>query len=180
MKPVSELSDDELGALIRRARQELPSAPLAMQQAAIALWHSSTLASPSAHAARQVWNRIAAVLAFDSWSQPALQHGMRSVASPIRHLLYSARGCDVDLRITPHAEAFSLRGQVLGPDESGVVELSTQRPDSTGEHVVRVTHLNAMGEFRIDGVRQGRYQLTLRVGNDQIALPPFGVGEPEP
>ena len=37
-----------------------------------------------------------------------------------------------------------------------------------------------MGEFRLEGIRRGTYVLTLRLGEDEIVLPPIDVGEHRP
>ncbi len=178
MKPLNRLSDAELGEQIRLARAALTDAPLAAQQAAIGLWHSGPFARARETLAGRVLNRIAAVVSFDSWAEPALSHGMRAGQIATRHLLYSAQGRDVDLRISPKAEMFSLAGQLLGRDDSGIVELATQGLVSSGTQVAHVVPLNTLGEFRIDGVREGSYRLTLRAGDDEIILPPIDVGDP--
>jgi hypothetical protein len=134
--------------------------------------------------AQEAIRQIAAVLSFDSWSTASVAQGMRSVRSPTRHLLFSAEGRDIDLRISPAAEAFGLAGQILGPDEGGTV--SIDRADladlADGAEGVtaepRVATLDALGAFRIDGLSAGAYRLTLHVGNEQIVLPPVQVGEP--
>ena len=76
----------------------------------------------------------------------------------------------LDLRITPADENFALVGQILGPDESGRVELC-------GADVAkRVAAIDDLGEFRLEGIDSGTYLLTLHMGNDEIALPPIEVG----
>lgn len=179
MKPVENLSDDEFSHLVRRAVRELPDVPEALQQAAIQLWRVATPAAAAGAAAQAVvqavWRQVVAVLSFDSWASPALAAGMRSGRSPTRHLLFSAQGRDIDLRIAPTAQAFSLAGQILGPDASGVIELITE---GGAGHAARVTDLDALGEFRIDGLSRGIYRMTLRVGGDEIVMPPLDVGEP--
>jgi hypothetical protein len=65
-------------------------------------------------------------------------------------------------------------GQILGPDDVGSIELAVQHGEDRAAHV---THLDAMGEFRIDGLRGGTYVLTLRMGSDEIVLPAVEVGE---
>jgi hypothetical protein len=117
--------------------------------------------------------RIAAALSFDSWAVPSLALGVRSLNLDNRHLLYSAQGRDIDVRITLAADRFDLSGQILGPDETGEVELINQR-DSARR---LVTRLDDLGEFRLDGVDRGTYLLMLRVGNDEIVLPPIVIGE---
>lgn len=171
MKDLRDLSDDELGRLARRAASELPDAPAAWQQAANALWTPQAIRA----GVQAVVRRIAAVLSFDSWAAPASALAVRSSGSPTRHLLFTAQGRDVDLRIAPAQRAYTVSGQVLGPDETGVVELVIEGADG---HAAHVTHLDALGEFSIHGVPDGTYVLTLRMGGDEIVLPAVEVGEP--
>ena len=102
------------------------------------------------------------------------------MASDTRHLLFSAKGRDIDLRISPAAEAFALSGQILGPDDTGVVELVTQSDGAPDSGAARVAPVDALGEFRLDGVRGGTYRLTLRMGGDEIVLPAIDVGARRP
>lgn len=185
MKPIDPLSgplsgplsDDELAQQARRAA-ELPDAPKPLIDAVIGLFPVSPAPQRSrlgdvAHAALRL---VSAVLSFDSWAQPPTALGMRAGASDTRHLLFSAQGRDIDLRISPASpvgEHFALSGQILGPDESGVVELEPQSSDGAD---ARSAVLDTLGEFRLDGVRGGTYRMTLRVGGDEIVLPPIEVG----
>ena len=70
-----------------------------------------------------------------------------------------------------------MTGQVLGVDESGVVELAMQADADVIDGSVRTTSLDALGEFRLDAVDRGTYQLTLRLSGDAIRLPPIVVGD---
>ncbi|CAD5374300.1 conserved hypothetical protein [Rubrivivax sp. A210] len=170
MKSLDFLSDEEFAQQVQKAVRALPDAPASWQRAAVNLWTVAAFKS----AVQSVVRRVAAVLTFDSWATPALAHGMRSLRSPTRHLLFSAQGRDIDLRIATVAETFSVAGQILGPDDAGSIELAVQRGEDRAAHV---THLDALGEFRIDGVRGGTYVLTLRMGGDEIVLPAVEVGE---
>ncbi len=175
MKPVDQLSDDEFTHLAQRAAQ-LPDAPPGLIGAAIALWPATPLVA-LADVARSALRVIHAVLSFDSWARPAVGLGMRALPSATRHLLFSAQGRDIDLRISPAADHFALSGQILGPDESGVVELAMQteqHPAATDAHMAT---LDELGEFRLVGVPGGTYRMTLRVGSDEIVLPPIDVGD---
>jgi hypothetical protein len=174
MKPLHQLNDADLGQALQRAAHELPSAPLAWQQAALALFQAGA-AAPLRDTAAALGRLVRAVLSFDSWAAPAVAAGMRSVRSPTRHLLYSAEGRDIDLRISLMAERFSLSGQVLGPDETGRIELTPLQEDGRTPHEGR---LDALGEFRIDDVPAGLYRLTLHVGDTPIVVQPLEVGEP--
>jgi hypothetical protein len=168
MNPLNPLSDEELAALARRAA-ELPDAPPALLRKALDLFPPPP-ASGVADVVSAGLRLVQAVLSFDSWARPAVAMGMRAAGSQTRHLLFSAQGRDIDLRISPAAEHFALSGQILGPDESGVVELLPQSGDP------QLAKLDKLGEFRLDSVRTGTYQLTLRLGADMIVLPPIEVG----
>lgn len=165
MKPLHDLTDDELAAAARRAVQALPDAPASWVQRAIDLVPVESLVT-------QALRRLQAVLSFDSWAQPAPALGMRSAGDELRHLLYSVEGRDIDLRIAPAAGGWSLVGQVLGPDDSGVAELAP-----AGGEAPHQAALDDMGEFRIDGLASGRYVLTLRLAGDEILLPALEVGQ---
>lgn len=178
MRPLDSYSDDELARLLPRAKAALPDAPPAMVRAVIDLWPAAAK-NPLAAMADAAFKRISAVLSFDSWAAGAVPAGVRSVPSASRHLLFSAMGRDIDLRIAPAADRFSLSGQVLGPDESGKVQLVSQS-GADAESTAQVVALDDLGEFHLDGVAVGTYLLTVRVGSDEIVLPPIEVGEQRP
>lgn len=175
MTPFDKLSDDEFTQLAQRAAN-LADAPPALVRAAIELWPQRQTASLG-EVARSAMRLVTAVLSFDSWARPAVALGMRAAASDTRHLLFSAMGRDIDLRISPVAEHFAISGQILGPDEAGVIELATQSDAGVEGTGAYVTSLDYLGEFRLDAVRVGTYRLTLRMGGDEIVLPPIEVGE---
>jgi hypothetical protein len=174
MKHPADPDDVELSSQLRRAIQALPDAPVALQRAAVGLWSVAAPAPSPAAAIRSVLNRMVAVLSIDSWAAPTPALGLRALRSPTRHLLFSARGRDIDLRIAPAHEAFSVLGQILGPDEAGSVQALAQSPNA----LALVAQLDAMGEFRLDGLSPGSYQLTIFVGDDEIVLPTVEVGAP--
>jgi hypothetical protein len=168
MKPLDQLNDDELAPLVKRAAA-LPDAPPEMIQAASDLFPKPSLRD----VARAATRLLAASLRFDSWAGAPLAFGMRSLPSDTRHLLFSAMGRDIDLRISPAQEHFALAGQILGPDESGRAELIAQ---AGGSDQKRVAPIDELGEFRLDDIERGTYLLTLRMGSDEIVLPPIEVG----
>jgi hypothetical protein len=171
-------SDNELGRQIARALRDLPDVPAPLERTAIALFDRVAPSSALQDVARALWHHVAAVLSFDSWAAPGFAHGMRSLRAPTRHLLFTAEGRDIDLRIAPMPEAaYALTGQVLGPDETGQVELQRVGADAG---VGRQTALDPLGEFRIDDLVRGVYLITLQVGGERIVLPPLEVGEPTP
>lgn len=175
MKPNASLGDDEFEDQLRRA-VAMPDAPESWVRRAVQAFAVRPLADPNL-GVRGLLNRLAAVLSFDSWATPGLALGMRAVPSDTRHLLFSSQGRDIDLRITPVLEGYAVAGQILGPDEAGVVELSPEADETDTAAGVRRAPLDELGEFRLEGVNRGTYRLTLRVGRDEIALPPIAVGE---
>ena len=187
-KPPERWSDDELLGELRLAIAALPDVPAPLQRAALQLWPVAA-AKPGAGLVAQAGALLAqarhlvAVLAFDSWAQPMLAHGMRSVRAPTRHLLFSAEGRDVDLRVIPNAASYSIAGQVLGPDDAGSIELVAElgadlAVERAHSGTALTAQLDALGEFRIDSVPPGRYVMTLRLAAGDIVLPAVNVGEP--
>jgi hypothetical protein len=174
MKPVDSLSDDEFAHLVQHSIA-LPDAPPWLVRAALDLRTTSHSVALK-RVAQAALHLVIAALSFDSWDRPSVALGMRATVSDTRHLLFSAVGRDIDLRISPSTDHFALTGQILGPDESGVVELATQSSDGLETSDTRIASLDALGEFRLDGVRSGTYRLTLRLGGNEIVLPPIDVG----
>ena len=174
MKPVNHLSEAEFAELVTRALA-LPDAPAAAVRAAMDLFQPAPVVRPS-DVVEALWRKVTAVLAFDSWTmaEPAL--GLRAGASDTRHLLFSAGGRDIDVRIVPATNGYTLAGQVLGPDDQGVIELSPHSGAGAEDGEPRSVALDFLGEFRLDGVRRGRYQLTLRTGREEIVVSPIEVG----
>jgi hypothetical protein len=169
MTPEHLLTDDALATLAHRARQALPDAPPALLHAAYALWQSAPADTPLAAALR----RVAAVLRFDSWALPPQAVGMRGVVDDSRHLLFSAEGRDVDLRITRHPDGgWSLAGQVLGPDETGQILLQP----AGGQSGNRRASLDGLGEFHLDAVDAGPWRLSLETADAVVVLPDIQVG----
>ena len=179
MKPIATLSDDEFAYLAQEAAR-LPDAPPQLLQRAFDLWPGAAQVT-LAETARAAWRVVAAVLSFDSRARPGLAHGMRSAGGEPRHLLFSARGRDIDLRISPArgsaAGRFDLTGQILGPDDCGLVELARRATDGGPGWAARRAELDDLGEFRLDGVDAGTVWLTIRTGTDEIVLPPIDVGD---
>lgn len=158
------MDDDQLLALAARAAA-LPDAPAQQIHAAISLWPRR----PGA-----LLRRIRAVLQLDSAVTPAGALGLRA-AGDVRHLLYSAEGRDVDLRVQADVGGFSLQGQVLGPDEAGAMVL---QPEPAG--LERRAPLDDLGGFRFDSVQAGRYTLSLHTPGQQVDLPLLVVGDVPP
>jgi hypothetical protein len=166
-------SDDDLARLVRAA-VALSDAPPAWQQAARRLWTARQ--PPLRESVPAALRKLVAVLRFDSFAAAPAVSATRAAPAETRHLLFSALGRDIDVRIVPADAGFALVGQVLGPDQRGVVELAPQAPGAVAEQDRRRTLLDDLGEFRLEGVDRGAYVLTLRLGDDEIVLPPLDVG----
>lgn len=172
---------------LRRALAE-PDAPAAWVQRAQALLQPAAASAPIpvaptfgdtlAAGARALLRQIRATLTADSAAAaPHLAHGLRAVGAAAgtgapRHLLFSAEGRDIDLRISAADGAWRMSGQVLGPDERGELTLVGPALDQPARH----TALDALGEFRIDGLAPGLYHLTLRLGDAEVVLPALDIG----
>lgn len=178
MKTLEHMTDDEFADVVRQA-VALREAPAHVIRSAVALWPS---AQPSrleavAETAGRALNVVRAVLSFDSWNIAPMALGVRSLPSNARHLLFSAEGRDIDLRITPSTSDFVMAGQILGPDESGTIELRSSSDDQAQARLGQVAALDDLGEFRLEGIPRGRYVLTLRMSDEVVELPPIDVGD---
>jgi hypothetical protein len=174
MKPIDRMPEDEFAQLVRRA-VGLPDAPVALVRSAVGLWAARAPSLWQA-AAKAALHRLVAAVTFDSWAAGTMAFGVRGVPEQTRHLVYSAGGRDIDVRIAPAAKHFALTGQVLGPDESGMIELARASGHGGETAGAKVATLDPLGEFRIEGIPGGSYVLRLLLGEDEIVLPPIELG----
>lgn len=177
MNPTDDPNDDLLRTRLRRA-VDLEEPPASLVHAAIGLFRAPQPSVLTA-AAAAVRRRVQAVLGFDSWAPGAAAFATRgAAAADPRQLLFTAQGRDVDLRIAPSSDGrFILSGQVLGPDETGVVRFV---PGPGYAAASRDAVLDSLGEFRIDGIDAGTWHVAVVVGGDEIVLPPVEVGQRRP
>lgn len=175
MDPLQNLSDDELLHLAGRAFA-MPDAPSAWIERAAALGAPEIRPSPWKQFAQGALHRVVAVLSFDSLHTPPMAVGLRAVSGRGRHLLFNAKGCDIDVRITPLAERYVVAGQVLGSDEVGMVEIVNRSTNIVGGSESHIAPLDALGEFRFAGLRPGVLEISVRVGRDHVTLPALEVG----
>lgn len=162
MSPTPSALENEaaLESALRDSRR-LADAPEHVIQRALSVWRPRPAEAPG------LLRRLLAVLSFDSSSASPLAFGMRGSAGPVRQLLYSVEGRDVDLRITADEEAtYSLSGQVLGPDAAGMVVIEAQ---PGGERAA--TMLSDLGEFVLPPVGAGAYRVSLELADLVIELP---------
>lgn len=185
MKPIDQLTDDEWLALVQHVIA-LPDAPPPLRMQALDLWHRR-LGAPLdmvEHGARRspASKRWMAVLCFDSWAASPVAAGMRALPTDLRQLLFSADGCDIDLRVAPRGVAgagcaeFTLSGQVLGPLSEGRVEISGIDNADLAPPNTKVVTVQPPGEFHVEGVHAGSYRIVVCLGDTEIELPPLEVG----
>jgi hypothetical protein len=107
--------------------------------------------------------RLVAMLRFDSFRQ-ALAPGMRADAASQRQLLYTADGCDIDLRVSTDGDLRRINGQILGSDAPGAVIV--RRAGA----VVAEAPLNPLSEFSLPPLPAGTYALTVRLDTLEVII----------
>jgi hypothetical protein len=160
-------TDHDIDTLLHASRR-LMDAPEAVIQSAINVFRAGPRQEPPAASLLQ---RLQALLSFDSRQELAL--GVRSLGeSPVRQLVFTAPGCDVDLRIErlpgdPPGRV-RLTGQLLGPKP----EVEALLLIDGAQWQARCDDLS---EFRFDDVPAGATALQLRGDSWELALPTFNT-----
>jgi len=120
----------------------------------------------------EVPDQMLAVLVFDSLYRTEMA-GIRSAEVADRQLLYSAGGYSVDLQMAQaSASAVNVIGQILKEGEQGFdsvfgLPLQLVKRGAT----VASTITDAVGEFRIDGIIRGDYDLYFEGRGRRIVIP---------
>ena len=161
---LSQADDATLEVALRTSR-ELVSAPEGLVTAAIALF-KPRVAEP----APSLWQRLQGLLQFDSQLQLAAGVRSQAASSQVRQLVFTAPGCDVDLRIErlPGQPPGQVRvtGQLLGPKPE------VQAVLLVGEQQWRA-ECDELSEFRFDTVTAGSTMLRLQGSDWELSLPLF-------
>jgi len=125
--------------------------------------------------AHRIGQAIAA-LVFDSFARPQLA-GVRSTETTNRQLLYRAGDYSIDLQIAPseHAHA-DLIGQVLKEGESTFESVAglTLSVARGGQPVFSAT-TDEMGEFKVNGLEHGLYDLRVELSEGSITVPELPI-----
>jgi len=120
--------------------------------------------------------QMVAILVFDSLSRPEIA-GVRSTDAADRQLLYSAGGYSVDLQMAQAGAAtVNVIGQILREGEQGfdsVFGLPLQLVKSGAPAASTIT--DSVGEFRINGISQGEYDLYFEGRGRRILIPGIPV-----
>jgi hypothetical protein len=158
------LADDATLAQALKGSRQLHSAPAALVQAAIHIFKPRVVQS-----APSLLQRLQGLLQFDSQLQ--LAAGVRSLGtSTVRQLMFTAPGCDVDLRIErlpgqPPGQV-RLTGQLLGPKPEVLAVLAV------GDQQWRA-ECDDLSEFCFDAVTAGSTLLRLQGSDWELSLPLF-------
>lgn len=125
---------------------------------------------PQRHAAppERPLRRVIATLLRDS-RRASMAAGLRSERPAPGDLVYAAGECTLDLQVAPSGGRWQLRGQILGPEEDGIVELTRTAPP-----VAAV--INTMGEFTLPPQPAGRYGLAIRQRSRVIVVEAIELG----
>lgn len=173
MKPIPTQTDAELLATLRRAQETLPGAAPDAIARAIALWPAQGLQGAAAATAAAAWRLVRAVLTSDSWAGGPMAQALRGAGpEALHHLVYTAEGRDIDVRIEALPAGYVVTGQLLGPDDRGELQLAPEAGDATAARAVT----DEFGEFRFAPLVAGRYRLTVHTGGLAIELPPIELG----
>ena len=109
---------------------------------------------------KSVVERIRAVLKLDLAPNRPVFGERSAAAGQSRQMLFEAGENAVDLRISEGAKGFTVKGQILGEGLAGV---SVKLGDLNAE-------TNEPGEFRLENVPAGTYDLTIRTAEKEIVL----------
>jgi hypothetical protein len=158
---------DQLQKLVAAtATRELVELPAWLSQQAMNLfdWHQAKSSSSAAE-------RTPAILVVDSLAEGRLL-GFRGAGPQSRQMLYRAGNYDIDLSLdfVEQTQSVDIMGQPMpvNADISTVVGAQVKLMD--GAKVVVGTQTNEFGEFIIDGVREGLYQLEIEFEDKQIDI----------
>jgi hypothetical protein len=117
-------------------------------------------------------SQMSAVLVFDSLYRPEVA-GIRSSALADRQLLYSAGGYSIDLQMAQaDISSVNLMGQILKEGEQGfdsVVGVMLQLVRNGAAAASATT--DEVGEFRINGIIPGEYDLYFEGRGRRIVIP---------
>lgn len=117
-----------------------------------------------------------AALVFDSFARPQLA-GVRSTETTNRQLLYRAGDYSIDLQIAPSDDARAdLTGQVLKEGEATFESVAGLKLEiARGGETVFAATTDAMGEFKINGMEHGIYDLRVELSAGSITVPEVPV-----
>jgi hypothetical protein len=114
------------------------------------------------------WRRLVADLAFDSRSQPRVAGARSASTTERRRLLYQAGGVEVDLEI--HGSPSGDHGGILGQVTASEADLVGAWVIAEGPATRAEADVDALGQFRLDGLVTGAYQISIGLAYELIEL----------
>jgi hypothetical protein len=168
--------DPALAQLLRASRSLHDASP-EVQERAMAIFSArrNVRPQPAPEGGVAGLTQRLARLVFDSLSPGGAPYalGLRGESSASRQWLFSAGEHDVDLRLDhdglPGMHPWRLSGQVLGPEGARAVRLAEAVP--AGQAFT--AGLSESGDFRLDRLPAGRWQLFIDFDGWSIVLPPI-------
>ncbi len=115
------------------------------------------------------FQRLLAVLSFDSHRQSTLA-GIRTAASGnARQLVYNTRAADIALNTQWHNERVDLAGQVFLLNDTVEPTLSVQLWQN--QNAVELTTTNDLGEFAFQNLPPGSFEMIISSDRFEIIIP---------
>jgi hypothetical protein len=117
------------------------------------------------------FHKIIAALVFDSFS-PLQFADLRKVGEAGRQLVYRADAYDIDLRFLPseNVRRENVIGQVLGPRPDFSDVSGAQVVVCKGKRKIASVETNEVGVFNLHNLPQGKYDLTIRLGTQEVHI----------
>jgi hypothetical protein len=132
-------------------------------------WASNLFRTRAVESKPSLIKKLAAVFQMEiAPNKPAL--GERSAAtSTVRQILYSAGDNAIDIRIERTKKGFSVHGQILGTD---FADASVRM---AGESKTFEASVDGAGEFRLESIPAGTYEITIHNAAVEITLKAFDI-----
>jgi len=132
-------------------------------------WARNLFRTRAAGSRPSLVKKLAAVFQLEiAPSKPAF--GERSASpSTVRQILYTAGDNAIDVRIEKVKKAFTVRGQILGGDfADSTVRISSEK----NSYEIMV---DEAGEFRLENIPAGTYEITIYNADLEITLKAFDI-----
>lgn len=122
------------------------------------------------------FRRLAAVLSFDSALHPASVGVRAGAGDGMRQFVFSTDVVDIALNLQPHPrqERLDLIGQILAKDDNLALETVAVQL-LRDEREVAIVMADELGEFMLESLDMGNYQLLLSTDFFEIDLPFFPI-----
>lgn len=123
-------------------------------------WSKNIFRSRVSEPKRSVVEKVLAVLQMDLLPNKTVFGERSASAGQARQMLFEAGENSIDLRISQDKKGFRINGQVLGEGfENAIIKLGDLE-----------TETNQLSEFKIENIKVGKYDLTLKTNDKEINL----------